>query len=125
MLAGYLRKVPIPVWLRWRIVNVHPALLPAFGGAGMFGMRVHAAVLEAGCKVTGCTVHLCDEEYDRGPILVQRSCEVMEGETPGMLAARVFEEEKIAYVEALRRLLDGGVWVERSVHGFRATLRPE
>lgn len=105
VLAGYLKKVEIPESYRGRIVNIHPALLPDFGGAGMYGDRVHQAVLDSGVKHTGCTVHLCDEEFDRGPILLQRTCPVLAGDDVHTLAARVFEEEKKAYPEALRRLL--------------------
>ena len=104
VLAGYLKKVEIPERFKGRVVNIHPALLPDFGGAGMYGDRVHAAVLASGATHSGCTVHLCDEEYDRGPILLQRTCPVMPGDDPHALAARVFEEEKRAYPEALRRL---------------------
>jgi phosphoribosylglycinamide formyltransferase-1 len=105
VLAGYLKKVEIPDAYRGRIVNIHPALLPDFGGPGMYGRRVHQAVLDAGMKHTGCTVHLCDDDYDRGPILLQRTCPVLPGDDSHTLAARVFEEEKKAYPEALRRLL--------------------
>ncbi len=105
VLAGYLKKVEIPGAYRGRIVNIHPALLPDFGGPGMYGDRVHQAVLEAGVKHTGCTVHLCDEEFDRGPVLLQRACPVLAGDDVHTLGARVFEEERKAYPEALRRLL--------------------
>ena len=108
-LAGYLRLVAIPPGFEDRVVNIHPALLPSFGGAGLYGERVHRAVLAAGCKVSGCTVHLCDERYDTGPILVQRCCPVLADDTPETLAARVFEEEKKAYPEALAALVEGRV----------------
>lgn len=107
VLAGYLRLVRIPRGFEGRVVNIHPALLPAFGGTGMHGMHVHRAVLASGARVSGCTVHLCDERYDRGPIVLQRRCAVMEGDTPETLAARVFEQECLAYPEALRRLVTG------------------
>lgn len=112
VLAGYLRLLPVPRTYEGRVVNIHPALLPSFGGPGMYGDRVHAAVLEAGCKVSGCTVHLCDERYDTGPIVLQRACEVRDDDTPATLAARVFELEREAYPEALSRLLSGRVVVE-------------
>ena len=105
VLAGYLKKVEIPARYRGRVVNIHPSLLPAFGGHGMYGDRVHRAVLASGVMHTGCTVHLCDEEFDRGPILLQRTCPVLPGDDAHTLAARVFEEELKAYPEALRRLL--------------------
>lgn len=107
VLAGYLRRVNIPAAprdYRGRVVNIHPALLPRFGGPGMYGDRVHAAVLAAGESESGCTVHLADGEYDEGPIVLQMSCPVLPGDTPETLAARVFELEKEAYPEALRML---------------------
>ncbi len=118
LLAGYLKFVRVPAAYRGRFVNIHPALLPSFGGAGMYGRRVHEAVLAHGCKVSGCTVHLVDDEYDSGPILVQRTCEVRDDDTPETLAARVFEQECIAYPQALRGLIEGRVRVE----GRRATI---
>lgn len=105
VLAGYLKRVNIPRGYEGRVVNIHPALLPDFGGPGMYGMRVHEAVLASGATVSGCTVHLCDAEYDRGPILLQLSCPVQPGDTPETLAARVFELECRAYPEALQRLI--------------------
>ena len=107
VLAGYLKIVQIPDAYRGRIVNIHPALLPDFGGPGMYGDRVHAAVLASGATHSGCTVHLCDDEYDRGPILLQRTCPVLAGDNVHTLATRVFEEEKRAYPEALRLLIQG------------------
>lgn len=121
VLAGYLKLVRIPPGFEGRVVNVHPALLPSFGGPGMYGTSVHAAVLAAGCKVSGCTVHLCDDRYDTGPILVQRSCEVREDDTSETLAARVFELEKETYPAALELLLAGRVKVE----GRRARILPD
>ncbi len=98
-LAGYLRLMPSAVVgaFRERIVNIHPALLPAFGGKGMYGMRVHEAVLAAGARVTGPTVHVVDEEYDRGPILAQWPVPVLAGDTPHALAARVLRVEHLLY----------------------------
>jgi phosphoribosylglycinamide formyltransferase-1 len=105
VLAGYLRLVRIPERLRGRVVNIHPALLPEFGGAGMYGPRVHRAVLAAGRAESGCTVHLCDERFDTGPIVLQERCAVLPGDTPETLAARVFERECVAYPKALQRLI--------------------
>lgn len=101
-LAGWLSLLEIPDRYTGRIMNIHPALLPAFGGKGMYGDRVHQAVLDYGCKVSGCTVHFVDAHYDEGPIILQRACGVQEGDDAAALAARVFEEEKIAYPEAIR-----------------------
>ncbi len=105
-LAGYLRLVPAPVVQRWggRILNIHPALLPAFGGAGMWGNHVHAAVLEAGVRVSGATVHLVDEAYDRGQILAQWPVEVRGDDTPETLAARVIAVEHRLYPRAADHL---------------------
>ena len=95
VLAGYLKLVPAPVVAAWRgrILNIHPALLPRHGGPGMYGRRVHAAVLAAGDAESGPTVHLVDEEYDRGPVLAQARVPVLAGDTPESLAARVLEAE--------------------------------
>ena len=95
VLAGYLKLVPRQVIAayRGRILNIHPALLPEFGGAGMYGKRVHQAVLDARREATGCTVHLVDEEYDRGEILAQARVPVLPGDTAETLAARVLAEE--------------------------------
>lgn len=95
VLAGYLKLVPKGVIARYRgrVLNVHPALLPAFGGPGMYGHRVHEAVLASGASESGCTLHLVDEEYDRGAILGQRRVPVLPGDTPDSLAARVLREE--------------------------------
>lgn len=109
VLAGYLRLLHIPRGFEDRVVNIHPALLPAFGGPGMYGRRVHEAVLRAGCKVSGCTVHLCDDRYDNGPIVAQAACRVREGDTADSLGARVFRLEQRLYPEALRALLEGRV----------------
>ena len=95
VLAGYVKLVPAAVIARYRerIVNVHPALLPAFGGPGMYGHRVHEAVLASGARESGATVHLVDEVYDRGPILAQARVPVLPGDTPDSLAARVLQVE--------------------------------
>ena len=95
VLAGYMRLVPEAIVREWwgRIVNVHPALLPAFGGRGMYGGRVHAAVLASGARVTGVTVHFVDEAYDRGPIIQQWPVPVLEGDDAATLAARVLRVE--------------------------------
>jgi len=109
VLAGYLKRIPpaAVARFRWRMINIHPALLPAFGGDGMYGRRVHEAVLASGAALTGATVHYVDEEYDRGPILAQWPVPVRAGDTPDSLAARVLEVEHRllpAAVLALARL---------------------
>ena len=105
-LCGYLRHLKIAPQFRGRVLNIHPSLLPDFGGQGMYGIRVHRAVLEAGCDVTGCTVHEVDEIYDHGPALLQRQCEVLPNDTPESLAARVFALECEALPEALRHFAE-------------------
>lgn len=110
-LAGFLSLLTIPADYRHRVLNIHPALLPAFGGQGMHGHHVHEAVLRHGAKVSGCTVHFADDTYDTGPILVQRACPVLDDDTPETLAARVFEQECVAYPEAIRLIAEGRVVV--------------
>ena len=106
LLAGFLRKLIVPAAWEGRVLNIHPSLLPAFGGKGYWGDRVHRAVLERGCWVSGCTVHYVDNEYDNGPILLQRAVDVESGDDVGTLAGRVFEAEVEAYPEALRLHLE-------------------
>lgn len=119
LLAGYLARLSIPTDYELRVINIHPALIPSFSGQGMYGEHVHAAVIERGCKVSGCTVHLCDNEYDHGPILVQRTVPVLDTDTPDTLAARVFEAECEAFPEALNLLMSGPIRVEKGRASFR------
>lgn len=118
VLGGYVKYLHVPPGFEGRTVNIHPALLPAFGGQGMYGERVHRAVIDSGCKVSGCTVHMVDEHFDHGPIVAQRACEVREDDTPESLAARVFEVECDLYPWALSRLFAGQV----SIQGRRARI---
>jgi len=103
-LAGYLKKIGPEILRTYhgRILNIHPALLPKFGGPGMYGHYVHEAVLSAGEKMSGCTVHLVDEEFDRGPVLAQSTVPVLPGDTPETLAARVLEQEHKLYPKVVR-----------------------
>ena len=110
--GGWLCLWKIPARYEHRVMNIHPALLPSFGGKGMWGHHVHEAVLKAGCKVSGCTVHFCTNEYDKGPIIVQRTCKIENGDTPDTLAARVFEQECIAYPQAIQLFAEGKLFVE-------------
>ena len=118
-LAGYMKMIPVEVVrsFRNRMLNVHPALLPAFGGHGMYGRRVHEAVLERGVRWTGVTIHLVDETYDTGPIVLQEPVPVRPGDTPESLAERVLESEHRLYPEALRLFSEGRIRIEgRHVH---------
>ncbi|HEX6574985.1 MAG TPA: phosphoribosylglycinamide formyltransferase [Gemmatimonadaceae bacterium] len=106
VLAGYMKKVPDQVIAKWRgrIVNVHPGLLPEFGGAGMYGERVHNAVIERKAEMTGVTVHIVDEEFDHGPIVAQWRVAVHAGDTAASLAQRVLEVEHIVYPRAVEMM---------------------
>jgi formyltetrahydrofolate-dependent phosphoribosylglycinamide formyltransferase len=119
-LAGWLCLLDLPERYAHRAMNIHPALLPSFGGKGMYGAKVHEAVIGHGCKVSGCTVHFLDNAYDTGPIIVQRTCPVLDDDTSAALAHRVFEEEKIAYPEAIRLFQQGRLRVE----GRRVRITP-
>jgi len=103
VLAGYLKRIPPKIIREYagRIVNIHPALLPAFGGEGMYGARVHEAVIASGAEETGVTVHLVDDEYDRGAIIAQWRLPVDKLDTPGTLAARVLNVEHVVYPRAV------------------------
>jgi phosphoribosylglycinamide formyltransferase-1 len=109
--AGWLCLWHIPPRYMWKVMNIHPALLPSFGGQGMWGHHVHEAVLAAGCKLSGCTVHFCTNEYDKGPIIIQRSCPVLPGDDADTLAARVFEQECMAYPDAVKLFQEGRITV--------------
>lgn len=113
--GGWLCLWKIPARYEHRVMNIHPALLPSFGGQGMWGHYVHEAVLKAGCKISGCTVHFCTNEYDKGPIIVQRSCPAKNDDTPDTLAARVFEQECIAYPEAIELFAEGKLTVRNGI----------
>ncbi len=113
-LAGYLRYVSSTLLEAFpgRVLNVHPSLLPAFGGQGMYGPRVHRAVLEHGCKISGCTVHLLDERYDTGPIMEQACVIIAEDETPDSLALKVQKEEHRIYPRCLQAMIENRILVE-------------
>jgi phosphoribosylglycinamide formyltransferase-1 len=130
-MAGFLKLAPVPEDFAGRVLNIHPALIPAFCGRGMYGERVHQAVLDAGVKVTGCTVHFVDNEYDAGPIIWQQPVPVFDDDTPDTLAKRVFEAEKEAYPHVLKLLAAGRVKLEgrrvtiaKPSGGERAKARP-
>ena len=108
-LGGYLRLLKIPEDYTGRVLNIHPALLPKFGGPGFFGTKVHEAVLASGDRESGCTVHYCDGKYDEGPILLRKQVPVESGDTVETLADRVFAAECEAYPEAIR------IWIGTSL----------
>ncbi len=112
VLAGFNCLYRIPERYKGRVMNIHPALIPAFCGKGYYGEKVHRAVLESGVEVTGCTVHFADNSYDHGPIILQRTVPVSKGDTPESLAERVFKEECIAYPEAIRLFQEGRLKIE-------------
>jgi phosphoribosylglycinamide formyltransferase-1 len=107
VMAGFLKFAPVPADFANRVMNIHPALIPAFCGRGAYGLRVHRAVLEYGAKVSGCTVHFVDNEYDHGPIILQHVVPVAENDTPELLAARVFAAECEALPEAIQLFAAG------------------
>ncbi len=102
VMAGFLKHVLIPDDYVGRVMNIHPSLLPSFGGEGMYGGRVHQAAIDRGVKVSGCTVHFVDNQYDHGPIILQRVCSVAEEDTAETLAAKVFQQECQALPDAIR-----------------------
>jgi phosphoribosylglycinamide formyltransferase 1 len=121
VMGGFLKRVTIPDDFSNRVVNIHPGLVPAFCGEGFYGHRVHEAVLEYGAKLSGCTVHFADNQYDHGPVILQRAVPVLDDDTPETLAARIFAAECEAYPEALRLIATGRV----SLEGRRVRIRRE
>lgn len=119
-MAGFLKLAPVPDDFAGRVLNIHPALIPAFSGHGMYGHRVHQAVLDYGAKVTGVTVHFVDNKYDNGPIIWQQPVPVFDDDTADTLASRVFETEKEAYPHVLRLLAAGRIHLE----GRRVRISP-
>ena len=111
-LAGFLQLIVIPEDFLGRVLNIHPALIPSFCGKGYYAHRVHEAVLAYGVKVSGCTVHFADNQYDNGPIILQKTVAVDDDDTPDSLAARVFQQECEAYPEAIRLFAEGRLQIE-------------
>lgn len=112
VLAGFMCLYRIPPRYQGKVMNIHPALIPAFCGKNLYGHHVHEAVIDSGVKVSGCTVHFVDNEYDHGPIITQRTVPVLDDDTPDSLAARVFEQECIAYPRAIRLFAEGKLRIE-------------
>jgi phosphoribosylglycinamide formyltransferase 1 len=112
VMGGFLKRLTIPPDYANRVVNIHPGLIPAFCGQGYYGHHVHEAVLEYGAKLSGCTVHFADNEYDHGPVILQKAVPVENDDTPDTLAARVFQVECEAYPEAIQLIAEGRVKLE-------------
>jgi len=111
-LAGFLSLLHVPDDFLWRVINIHPSLIPAFCGHGFYGHHVHEAAIKRGVKVSGCTVHFADNEYDHGPIIRQQAVTIPDGCTADELSALVFEQEKTAYPEAIRLLASGRLMIK-------------
>jgi len=109
ILSGFMRILTKPFFdiIKVPVLNIHPALLPCFGGKGMYGMHVHEAVISSGAMYSGCTVHLVTPEVDSGPVIIQKIVDVMDNDTPESLAARVLEKEHVAYTEAINIICEG------------------
>ena len=112
VLGGYLRRLEIPKDFEGKVLNIHPSLIPSFCGKGYYGNIVHSKVLEYGVKISGCTVHFVDQEYDTGPIILQKAVDVYEEDTPNTLNDRVFAAECQAYPEAIELLAQDRVSVK-------------
>ncbi len=115
VMGGFLRRLNIPTDFVNRVVNIHPSLIPAFCGEGHYGSRVHQAVLDYGCKISGCTVHFVDDQYDHGPIIAQRPVSVLSSDDVKTLAARVFEQECELYPETINLIATNRVSVDGRV----------
>ena len=120
VLAGFLSLIQIPDEFSGRVMNIHPSLIPAFCGRGYYGHKVHESAIDRGVKVSGCTVHFADNVYDHGPIILQRTVDVPDAATPETLAALVFEEEKLAYPEAIQLFAEGRL----NIQGRRVIVLP-
>jgi formyltetrahydrofolate-dependent phosphoribosylglycinamide formyltransferase len=120
VMGGFLKQITIPPDFLNRVTNIHPALIPSFCGRGLYGHHVHEAVLAYGARLSGCTVHFADNDYDHGPVILQKAVPVLDDDTPDRLAARVFEAECEIYPEALRLIAAGRVRVE----GRRVRIAP-
>jgi phosphoribosylglycinamide formyltransferase-1 len=120
VMGGYLEHLLIPADFENRVINIHPGLIPAFCGQGFYGLRVHQAVLDYGAKLSGCTVHFVDNQFDHGPIIAQRACDVLPEDTAESLQARVFELECQLYPETIAAIAQGRV----SISDRRVRVQP-
>ena len=114
ILAGFMHLFKVPDKYSGKVMNIHPGLIPSFCGKGYYGHHVHKAVIESGIKVSGCTVHFVDNEYDHGPIIIQRTVPVYEDDTPDTLAQKVFKEECIVYPNTITLFAEGRLKIEGS-----------
>jgi phosphoribosylglycinamide formyltransferase 1 len=121
ILAGFMSIFRIDKKFQNKVLNVHPALIPAFCGKGFYGEKVHRSVIESGVKITGCTVHFADDVYDHGPIILQKPVNVLDNDTPDTLAHRVQEQERIALVQAVKLFAEGRLTIE----GKKVKISPE
>jgi len=121
VMGGFLRRLNIPAEYQNKIINIHPSLIPSFCGKGNYGSRVHQAVIDYGCKLTGCTVHFVDDEYDHGPIIAQRSVPVKNDDSVKTLAARVFDAECELLPEVITKIAAGAV----SLRGRTVQINPD
>jgi phosphoribosylglycinamide formyltransferase-1 len=112
VMGGFLKRVKIPDDFENRVINIHPSLIPSFCGKGNYGIRVHQNVIEYGAKLSGCTVHFVDDQYDHGPIIAQATVPVLSADTPDVLAARVFEKECELYPQIVNAIADGTVNID-------------
>jgi phosphoribosylglycinamide formyltransferase-1 len=112
VMGGFLRLIQVPQDFENKVINIHPSLIPAFCGKGFHGLNVHRAVIDAGNKVTGCTIHFADNIYDHGPIIMQCPVQVLDDDTPETLMKRVFEEECRAYPEVIQLFAQGRLRIE-------------
>ncbi len=119
IMAGFMCFYEVPRKLEGKIMNIHPSLIPAFSGKGMWGHNVHEAVVKNGCKVTGCTVHFVDNKYDNGPIILQKTCSVLDTDSPEDVAAKVFELECKAYPEAIKLFLEQRLAIDGNIVRIR------
>ncbi len=121
VMGGFLKRVKIPGDFENRVINIHPSLIPSFCGQGNYGSRVHQAIIDYGCKISGCTVHFVDDQYDHGPIIAQETVVVKPEDTPETLAARVFERECQLYPTVINSIAHGRVQID----GRQVNMRPE
>ena len=112
VMGGFLRRLKIPHDFEYRVINIHPSLIPSFCGKGNYGLRVHRGVIEYGCKISGCTVHFVDDQYDHGPIIAQATAPVMSDDTPEELAGRVFDKECELYPRVINAIASGNISID-------------